>query len=216
MASNTSPALAESTEPWTDTDTRVLAEALLGSRCQICGALKSYRDEEDGFCDVHALVTDTPESFLIDAAVRLQDKFVGFRRRSGPLPRSLPISRPQQKRWGRSYLLRKECRWSQFVMAIEVFDRLLAPVNTPVQSMQEVQFKTHMQPDGRFWEHWIYGVRMNDGSEYVLDLTGIQFGLDWPLLQDWDTYRRRVYVLGEVKEFGSQRDDLDLERNHRN
>jgi hypothetical protein len=122
----------------------------------------------------------------------------------------MQLSGPQQDRWERYYLLREQCYMSQVHLYSDVFALLLAPPDTPVRDVREIEVCPSRQALN--WEHWVYGIELADGRKYVLDLTGIQVRLDWPLVQPWDEWKveRVSRFPGHPEPLGARR--IDHER----
>ena len=65
--------------------------------------------------------------------------------------------------------------------------------------------------NGQLWEHFLYKIRLKNGEEWALDITGCQFGPAWPLLEPWGARLARVGdPVSEVSyEIGHMRERMD-------
>jgi hypothetical protein len=50
-----------------------------------------------------------------------------------------------------------------------------------VTQIEEIEIETHPMND-EIWDHFVHLIYLKNGDKYVLDLTGVQFGPEWPLL----------------------------------
>ena len=76
-----------------------------------------------------------------------------------------------------------------------------------VLKVQEVEFCTARLEDGKTWQHYVHVVDLSDNRRFCLDLTGLQFGPEWPLLQAWDSWIEspNLASIESVAEFGHSR-----------
>ena len=93
-----------------------------------------------------------------------------------------------------------------------MIDLTLLDTRSPVVKIEEVTFATEVPPDKKGWWHCIFRLTLEDGKEYALDLTGIQFGPDWPLLMDWWEYCYKHITTAdiEISPFGSKNVNFNM------
>lgn len=72
--------------------------------------------------------------------------------------------------------------------------------NSPVKEVKEVDIRTNLWYN---YQHSLFLV-VTGQTTYAFDPTGIQFGLDWPLLQDWTQYReQRAMFVDSINPLGT-------------
>ena len=91
---------------------------------------------------------------------------------------------------------------------IDIPNIALAP-GAKVTSIEEVKFDTVTQGDGQNWEHCIFVVNTDDNRIFALDITGVQFGPDVPLVKDWwPYYKKLVQGIRYVKPLHSRNESM--------
>ena len=71
-----------------------------------------------------------------------------------------------------------------------------------VTQIEEMEFETHPM-DNEYWDHCVHLLHLKNGEKYVLDLTGVQFGPDWPLLQKEEEYCKRAAEIKPPSRLGA-------------
>ncbi|KAF2656976.1 hypothetical protein K491DRAFT_743524 [Lophiostoma macrostomum CBS 122681] len=166
----------------------LLNKVLVGPRCTICGTLISTSNLQwDRRCNACEAVTDEDSLVLMDVAEDLRRTFVDFLGRnpnasSDSHPR---LTAPQQQRLNGCQLLTCQCFVSQNFMKSKIETDLIKSDRVNVLEVREVEVGTAVLDDGIRWSHHLHFVRIDGDRTFCLDLTGTQFGPEWPLLQPW-------------------------------
>ena len=76
---------------------------------------------------------------------------------------------------------------SCFILIVKMLIRYVA-VGGPIRFMFEMRINPPLYYSFR---HCSFHVELQDGTKWVFDPTGVQFGPEWPLLSSFDDYLRR-------------------------
>ena len=71
--------------------------------------------------------------------------------------------------------------------------------------IEEMEIETHPMND-EIWDHFVHLIHLKDCDKYVLDLTGVQFGPEWPLLQKYEEYCKTVAEIKSLSKLGTNQD----------
>jgi hypothetical protein len=201
---------------WWCASTALRRKVLTGSYCNICGErIGTDPDVADRRCDTckEQSRSSVEINFLMDAALSLQERFP-FWLRQAPENQEMimaiysdpELSPAATRRLERSVLLRCTCRYSLIYMVEEIkkeverkraqtSERHLGTNTTTahVGQVGELELGTQKLEDGYAWQHFVHQVGTLQGN-CVMDLSGAQFGPEWPLLQPSAAYLQKMPI----------------------
>ncbi|KAF2654975.1 hypothetical protein K491DRAFT_716618 [Lophiostoma macrostomum CBS 122681] len=190
----------------------LLDQVRAGSRCVICGGVNgSPADQDDRRCAACEAITNEDVEFLMEAAEKLREILVEFLRRGRRrIPTDDRLSDSEKKRLEACLLFQERCRQAAVWMPATLEQILLKAENTNVEKIEEMEIKTHSMRN-ETWDHVVHAIHLKTGDKYVLELTGVQFGPDWPLLQSHEEYCKRAAEIKSLNKLGTnQQLRLDL------
>ncbi|KAF2656978.1 hypothetical protein K491DRAFT_777550 [Lophiostoma macrostomum CBS 122681] len=164
-------------------------------RCPVCGTeVRGGEYHPDALCPVHKAEGSAEFEFLKKACLQTSEVLQQYLRRTKTQYRTvgdLQLPQGQQERIERCLLTTQACELSQQLLPPVIREKFLAPADSPVRNVWEILYSTYRQDDKAFWYHAVFQVEMHEGPSYVFDPTGMQYGPEVPILQNWDDYVRR-------------------------
>ena len=177
----------------------IIAQVSKGEHCRICGKLLESGPHQ---CTDH---------FLVPVAVELQNQFFDSLKdhpeTSGNLiPRGLQeslFSTTQRETLLRCRIAFEQCKWSLSFLTEAAVELSL------VDRIEKIsEYGCSQIINGQLWEHFLYKIRLKNGEEWALDITGCQFGPDWPLVEPWsarlarfgDPLNEACHEIGHLRE----------------
>ncbi|PVH98471.1 hypothetical protein DM02DRAFT_45351 [Periconia macrospinosa] len=178
-----------------DRQARLETLHLMKPRCRVCArALRTTMDNfVDRLCMDHDKSSTTTEAVLGRICIGIQDALEDRLRltmwsRWEPYPSHL--SSEQHWWWKRMMIFSDMCRISFDYLWHLVIPHIIDSPVVPVARVREIEFCT-----AQYYGYWhcAYVITLQDGSFYVFDPTGVQFGPQWPLLAPLDVYEFRMH-----------------------
>ncbi|KAF2708118.1 hypothetical protein K504DRAFT_456169 [Pleomassaria siparia CBS 279.74] len=167
----------------------LIAMVQSGSFCPICGDHSPiYREDQP--CNLHG---HWPWTILAPVALELQAWFYSQLAPLRTVPRQPHLTLEERSRAFNCLLLKQTCAVSMAWMSAPVqyafFDD--GRIRGLVAAIHELSFPVR-DLDGMLWKHWAFGLTLWDGSLWIFDPTGRQFGPQWPTLLPWTEYQRQL------------------------
>jgi hypothetical protein len=179
----------------------------------MCGKTTNLPPRQDvTLCGDHVVQDQAPFSVLLKAAVQIQRAFLHSQRRRRikkglRFPVISSFSAAATRRLQDCIVAKKQCERSIYFNFDRVYKNMLLGKNKetpllailssnasldpkcPVVKVEEVKYLTYPRENGLIWWHCVFRLTPRDGTFYAFDPTGIQFGPEWPLIQEWWQYQ---------------------------
>ncbi|KAF2113192.1 hypothetical protein BDV96DRAFT_601385 [Lophiotrema nucula] len=185
----------------------------LSKYCLICGCVDDLDDKAWYICHRHHVsVVDSEQDFLNRAALGVFLPYIQARRsecnkifewdtvepgRIRVFSKTMPggsmlnlssYTEYQASRIRDCLVVNQECENSTDNEADNVRSMFLSAPTSPVKDVWEMHYNA---VDPHEFSHYAFQILLKDGRRFYLDLTGKQFGPDWPLLMAAEDYRPR-------------------------